>query len=71
VGAQLTVEDGKKISAGTIIAKISREAYKPRDITGGLPRVVELFEARKPRDPAIISKIDGVVRFGDVSQGSA
>ena len=48
VGAQLTVEDGKKISAGTIIAKISREAYKTRDITGGLPRVAELFEARKP-----------------------
>ncbi|MGI8400514.1 MAG: DNA-directed RNA polymerase subunit beta', partial [Gemmatimonadaceae bacterium] len=63
VGAQLTVEDGKKIGAGTIIAKISREAYKTRDITGGLPRVAELFEARRPKDPATISEIDGVVRF--------
>ena len=69
VGAQLTVEDGKKITAGTIIAKISREAYKTRDITGGLPRVAELFEARRPKDPATISEIDGVVRFGDIKRG--
>jgi DNA-directed RNA polymerase subunit beta' len=69
VGAQLTVEDGKKISAGTIIAKISREAYKTRDITGGLPRVAELFEARRPKDPAPISEIDGEVRFGDIKRG--
>src|SRR5213595_2890594 len=69
VGAQLTVEDGKKISAGTIIAKISREAYKTRDITGGLPRVAELFEARRPKDPATISEIDGVVRFGEIKRG--
>jgi DNA-directed RNA polymerase subunit beta' len=69
VGAQLTVEDGKKISAGTIIAKISREAYKTRDITGGLPRVAELFEARRPKDPATISEIDGEVRFGDIKRG--
>src|SRR6476661_3515256 len=69
VGAQLTVEDGKKIGAGTIIAKISREAYKTRDITGGLPRVAELFEARRPKDPATISEIDGKVRFGDIKRG--
>jgi DNA-directed RNA polymerase subunit beta' len=69
VGAQLTVEDGKKISAGTTIAKISREAYKTRDITGGLPRVAELFEARRPKDPATISEIDGEVRFGDIKRG--
>jgi DNA-directed RNA polymerase subunit beta' len=69
VGAQLTVEDGQKISAGTTIAKIGREAYKTRDITGGLPRVAELFEARRPKDPATISEIDGVVRFGDIKRG--
>src|SRR6266513_1857698 len=69
VGAQLTVDDGKKISAGTIIAKISREAYKTRDITGGLPRVAELFEARRPKDPATISEIDGEVRFGEIKRG--
>jgi DNA-directed RNA polymerase subunit beta' len=69
VGAQLTVEDGQHISAGTVLAKISREAYKTRDITGGLPRVAELFEARRPKDPATISEIDGVVRFGDIKRG--
>src|SRR5207248_1975544 len=69
VGAQLTVEDGQKISAGTTLAKIGREAYKTRDITGGLPRVAELFEARRPKDPATISEIDGVVRFGDIKRG--
>jgi DNA-directed RNA polymerase subunit beta' len=69
VGAQLTVKDGEAISAGTVIAKIGREAYKTRDITGGLPRVAELFEARRPKDPATISEIDGVVRFGDIKRG--
>ncbi len=69
VGAQLTVEDGAQISAGTIIAKVNREAYKTRDITGGLPRVAELFEARRPKDPATISEIDGVVRFGEIKRG--
>ncbi|HKT08104.1 MAG TPA: DNA-directed RNA polymerase subunit beta' [Gemmatimonadaceae bacterium] len=69
VGAQLTVEDGEKIAAGSILAKISREAYKTRDITGGLPRVAELFEARRPKDPATISEIDGVVRFGEIKRG--
>jgi len=69
VGAQLTVDDGEKIAAGSILAKISREAYKTRDITGGLPRVAELFEARRPKDPATISEIDGVVRFGEIKRG--
>ena len=69
VGAQLIVQDGARISAGTILAKIGREAYKTRDITGGLPRVAELFEARRPKDPATISEIDGVVRFGEIKRG--
>ena len=69
VGAVLLAEHGQKIHAGETIAKISREAYKTRDITGGLPRVAELFEARRPKDPATISEIDGVVRFGDIKRG--
>ncbi|NIM47912.1 MAG: DNA-directed RNA polymerase subunit beta' [Gemmatimonadales bacterium] len=68
-GAQLTVDDGEKVKAGQTLAKISREAYKTRDITGGLPRVAELFEARRPKDPATISEIDGVVRFGEIKRG--
>jgi DNA-directed RNA polymerase subunit beta' len=67
--AHLMVQDGDELHPGDILAKIPRETTRTKDITGGLPRVVELFEARKPRDPAIISKIDGVVRFGDVSKG--
>jgi DNA-directed RNA polymerase subunit beta' len=67
--AHLMVADGDELYPGDILAKIPRETTRTKDITGGLPRVVELFEARKPRDPAIISKIDGVVRFGDVSKG--
>src|ERR1700723_3941735 len=67
--AHLMVADGDEIFPGDILAKIPRETTRTKDITGGLPRVVELFEARKPRDPAIISKIDGVVRFGEVSKG--
>ena len=69
VGAQLIVDDGQDIFAGQTIAKISREAYKTRDITGGLPRVAELFEARRPKDPATISEIDGIVRFGEIKRG--
>jgi DNA-directed RNA polymerase subunit beta' len=68
-GAQLIVDDGQKIHAGTTIAKVGREAYKTRDITGGLPRVAELFEARRPKDPATISEIDGIVRFGEIKRG--
>src|SRR2546422_279840 len=68
-GAQLTVEDGQDVYAGQVLAKVSREAYKTRDITGGLPRVAELFEARRPKDPATISEVDGVVRFGEIKRG--
>src|SRR5437868_687218 len=67
--AHLMISDGDEVFPGDILAKIPRETTRTKDITGGLPRVVELFEARKPRDPAIISKIDGVVRFGDVTKG--
>ncbi len=67
--AYLMVQDGDEVHPGDVLAKIPRETTRTKDITGGLPRVVELFEARKPRDPAIISKIDGVVRFGDVTKG--
>jgi len=69
VGAQLTIRDGDRITPGVVIAKVNREAYKTRDITGGLPRVAELFEARRPKDPATISEIDGVVKFGDIKRG--
>jgi DNA-directed RNA polymerase subunit beta' len=69
VGAQLTVRDGEALQPGTTLAKIAREAYKTRDITGGLPRIAELFEARKPKDPAVITEIDGTVRFGDIKRG--
>ena len=69
VGAQLTVRDGDEINPGDTIAKISREVYKTRDITGGLPRVAELFEARRPKDPAVITEIDGVVSFGGIKRG--
>jgi DNA-directed RNA polymerase subunit beta' len=69
VGAQLTVHDGDEVTPGDTIAKISREVYKTRDITGGLPRVAELFEARRPKDPAVITEIDGEVSFGDIKRG--
>ena len=67
--AHLMVLDGDIVGPGDILAKIPRESTRTKDITGGLPRVVELFEARKPRETAIISEIDGVVRFGEVSKG--
>ena len=69
VGAQLVVRDGAEVAPGDTVAKISREVYKTRDITGGLPRVAELFEARRPKDPAVITEIDGGVRFGDIKRG--
>ena len=69
VGAVLVSTDGDEIHAGDTIAKVSREAYKTRDITGGLPRVAELFEARRPKDPATISEVDGIVKFGDIKRG--
>ena len=69
VGAQLTVHDGDQVKKGDTVAKISREVYKTRDITGGLPRVAELFEARRPKDPAVITEIDGEISFGDIKRG--
>ena len=67
--AHLMVQDGDTVFPGDVLAKIPRETTKTKDITGGLPRVVELFEARKPRETAVISEIDGVVRFGEVAKG--
>jgi DNA-directed RNA polymerase subunit beta' len=58
-----------KLKKGVTVTKIPRQAYKTRDITGGLPRVAELFEARRPKDPATISEIDGIVRFGEIKRG--
>jgi DNA-directed RNA polymerase subunit beta' len=69
VHAHLMVSDGEQVFAGDVLAKIPRETTKTKDITGGLPRVVELFEARKPRETAVISEIDGVVRYGGVVKG--
>ncbi len=63
-GATLSVEDGSTVQAGEVLARVSREAAKTRDITGGLPRVAELFEARKPKENAIIAKVSGRVEFG-------
>ena len=64
VDAVLSVEDGDEVKAGDVVARIPREGAKTKDITGGLPRVAELFEARRPKDHAIIAEIDGYVRFG-------
>ncbi len=69
VGAILVVNEGDHVEAGQILAKIPRETTKTKDITGGLPRVAELFEVRKPKDKAIISEIDGVVSFGKDVKG--
>ncbi len=67
--AHLMVRDGEEVFAGDVVAKIPRATTKTKDITGGLPRVVELFEARRPRETAIISEINGVVKFGEVAKG--
>ncbi|MBS1813707.1 MAG: DNA-directed RNA polymerase subunit beta' [Acidobacteria bacterium] len=67
--AHLMIADGDEVFPGDVLAKIPRESTRTKDITGGLPRVVELFEARKPRETATIAEIDGVVRFGDVVKG--
>ncbi|HOW35943.1 MAG TPA: DNA-directed RNA polymerase subunit beta' [Candidatus Omnitrophota bacterium] len=69
VGAHILVKDRATINAGELVAKIPRSAGKTRDITGGLPRVAELFEARRPKDPAVISEIDGFVEFGEDKKG--
>ncbi len=70
VGAYLSVEDKQEIKAGEKIAKIPRTMGKIADITGGLPRVTELFEARNPSNPAVVSEIDGVVSFGKIKRGN-
>ena len=70
VGAHLAVEVGEKIKAGQVLAKIPRTMGKSRDITGGLPRVTELFEARNPSNPAVVSEIDGVVTYGGIKRGN-
>ena len=67
--SHLMVQDGDTVHPGDVLAKIPRETTKTKDITGGLPRVVELFEARKPHETAVISEIDGVVKFGEISKG--
>jgi DNA-directed RNA polymerase subunit beta' len=69
VRANLMVTDGVDVEPGDVIAKIPRETTKTKDITGGLPRVVELFEARKPRETAIMSEIDGVIKLGPIAKG--
>ncbi|NCF41479.1 MAG: DNA-directed RNA polymerase subunit beta' [Bacteroidetes bacterium] len=70
VGAHLMVEDKDKINIGRILVKIPRKSSKAGDITGGLPRVTELFEARNPSNPAVVSEIDGVVSFGKIKRGN-
>ncbi|HUS06600.1 MAG TPA: hypothetical protein VMZ52_09905, partial [Bryobacteraceae bacterium] len=67
--AHLMVRDGEEAHAGDVLAKIPRATTKTKDITGGLPRVVELFEARKPRETAVIAEINGIVKYGEVSKG--
>lgn len=70
VGAHIAVEEGEDVKMGRVIAKIPRSTGKTRDITGGLPRVTELFEARNPSNPAVVTEIDGVVTLGGVKRGN-
>ena len=70
VGAHLIVEDGDKVKAGKVLVKIPRKSSKSGDITGGLPRITELLEARNPSNPAVVSEIDGVVSFGKIKRGN-
>jgi len=70
VGSYISVSDGDEITAGKIIVKIPRKTSQIQDITGGLPRVTELFEARNPSNPAVVSEIDGVVKFGSIKRGN-
>ena len=68
--AHVMVQDGEEVHAGDVLAKIPRATTKTKDITGGLPRVVELFEARKPRETATMAEINGLVKYGEISKGS-
>ena len=70
VGSYLSVEDNSAVVAGDKVAKIPRSLGKIQDITGGLPRVTELFEARNPSNPAVVSEIDGIVSFGKIKRGN-
>lgn len=70
VGAHLMINDGEKINVGKVLVKIPRRSAKSGDITGGLPRVTELFEARNPSNPAVVSEIDGVASFGKIKRGN-
>ncbi len=70
VGSRLVIEEGEKVKPGQVIVKIPRTMRKSGDITGGLPRVTELFEARNPSNPAVVSEIDGVVSFGNIKRGN-
>ena len=70
IGAHITVNEGDQIDAGTVVAKVQRESTKTKDITGGLPRVAELFEARKPANSALIADITGTIEFGPEVRGS-
>jgi DNA-directed RNA polymerase subunit beta' len=70
VGAHINIDNGQKIGKGAILAKIPRMAGRGGDITGGLPRVTELFEARNPSNPAVVSEIDGIVEYGKIKRGN-
>jgi len=70
VGSHIMVDDGEKVKEGKTLVKIPRKSAKAGDITGGLPRVTELFEARNPSNPAVVSEIDGVVSFGKIKRGN-
>ena len=70
IGGHIIVEDGQKLNAGDVLIKIPRAVGKAGDITGGLPRVTELFEARNPSNPAVVSEIDGEITMGDVKRGN-
>ncbi|AEH01673.1 DNA-directed RNA polymerase subunit beta' [Lacinutrix sp. 5H-3-7-4] len=70
VGAHIMIDDGEKVEIGKVLVKIPRKSAKAGDITGGLPRVTELFEARNPSNPAVVSAIDGVVSFGKIKRGN-
>jgi len=69
VGAVLTVDDGEEVTAGTTLAKFTKGRGRTTDITGGLPRVAELFEARNPADPAVVTEVDGTVHYGELKRG--
>ena len=70
VDAHIIVKDGDAIKAGDVMVKIPRKSGKSGDITGGLPRVTEMFEARNPSNPAVVSEIDGVASYGKIKRGN-